>query len=31
MGLMQRRDVSINDYEIFESERKFRWERLEQW
>jgi nuclear transport factor 2 (NTF2) superfamily protein len=26
-GLMQRRDASINDYEIDESERKFRWTR----
>lgn len=24
-GLMSRRDASINDYEIEESERKFRW------
>ena len=29
-GLMQRRDASINDYEIEESERKFRWEHPEQ-
>lgn len=29
-GLMQRRDASINDYEIEESERKFRWERPEE-
>ena len=26
-GLMRRRDASINDYEIAESERKFRWSR----
>ncbi len=26
-GLMKRRDASINDYEIDESERKFRWPR----
>ncbi len=26
-GYMLRRDASINDYEIEESERKFRWER----
>ena len=26
-GLMRRRDASINDYEIDESERKFRWDR----
>jgi nuclear transport factor 2 (NTF2) superfamily protein len=26
-GLMRRRDASINDYPIEESERKFRWER----
>ena len=26
-GLMRRRDASINDYKIDESERKFRWER----
>ena len=26
-GLMKRRDASINDYKIDESERKFRWER----
>jgi len=26
-GLMQRRDASINDYKIDESERKFRWPR----
>ena len=26
-GLMRRRDASINDYEIVESERKFRWDR----
>ena len=26
-GLMKRRDASINDYEIEESERKFRWSR----
>jgi len=26
-GLMRRRDASINDYKIGESERKFRWER----
>jgi nuclear transport factor 2 (NTF2) superfamily protein len=26
-GLMRRRDASINDYEIEESERKFRWSR----
>jgi nuclear transport factor 2 (NTF2) superfamily protein len=26
-GYMRRRDASINDYEIDESERKFRWER----
>ena len=26
-GLMRRRDASINDYEIDESERKFRWVR----
>jgi nuclear transport factor 2 (NTF2) superfamily protein len=26
-GLMRRRDASINDYEIEESERKFRWDR----
>jgi nuclear transport factor 2 (NTF2) superfamily protein len=26
-GYMRRRDVSINDYKIEESERKFRWER----
>ena len=26
-GLMRRRDASINDYRIDESERKFRWER----
>jgi nuclear transport factor 2 (NTF2) superfamily protein len=25
--LMRRRDASINDYEIEESERKFRWSR----
>jgi nuclear transport factor 2 (NTF2) superfamily protein len=24
---MRRRDASINDYRIDESERKFRWER----
>lgn len=29
-GLMQRRDASINDYEIEESERKFRWEHPEE-
>jgi hypothetical protein len=26
-GYMRRRDASINDYEIDESERKFRWAR----
>ena len=26
-GLMKRRDASINDYKIDESERKFRWSR----
>ncbi len=26
-GYMRRRDASINDYKIEESERKFRWER----
>ena len=26
-GLMRRRDASINDYKIEESERKFRWAR----
>jgi nuclear transport factor 2 (NTF2) superfamily protein len=26
-GLMRRRDASINDYKIDESERKFRWRR----
>jgi len=26
-GLMKRRDASINDYKIDESERKFRWNR----
>ena len=26
-GLMRRRDASINDYKIDESERKFRWNR----
>ena len=26
-GLMRRRDASINDYKIDESERKFRWSR----
>ena len=26
-GLMKRRDASINDYKIHESERKFRWTR----
>jgi uncharacterized protein len=26
-GLMRRRDASINDYKIEESERKFRWNR----
>jgi nuclear transport factor 2 (NTF2) superfamily protein len=26
-GYMRRRDASINDYKIDESERKFRWER----
>jgi nuclear transport factor 2 (NTF2) superfamily protein len=26
-GLMKRRDASINDYKIEESERKFRWNR----
>jgi nuclear transport factor 2 (NTF2) superfamily protein len=26
-GLMRRRDASINDYEIDESERKIRWVR----
>ena len=26
-GYMRRRDASINDYEIDESERKYRWER----
>jgi uncharacterized protein len=26
-GLMKRRDASINDYEIEEPERKFRWAR----
>ena len=26
-GLMRRRDASINDYKIDESERKFRWDR----
>jgi nuclear transport factor 2 (NTF2) superfamily protein len=26
-GLMKRRDASINDYEIEESERKLRWSR----
>src|SRR5215208_6641039 len=26
-GLMRRRDASINDYKIEESERKFRWTR----
>ena len=26
-GLMRRRDASINDYKIDESERKFRWAR----
>jgi nuclear transport factor 2 (NTF2) superfamily protein len=29
-GLMRQRDASINDYEIQESERKFRWERPEE-
>jgi hypothetical protein len=28
-GLMRRRDASINDYEIEESERRYRWERPE--
>ncbi len=28
-GLMQRRDASINDYQIEESGRKFRWEQPE--
>ena len=27
-GLMQRREASINDVPILESDRKFRWERL---
>jgi nuclear transport factor 2 (NTF2) superfamily protein len=27
-GLMKRRDASINDYKIDESERRYRWERL---
>jgi nuclear transport factor 2 (NTF2) superfamily protein len=26
-GLMKRREASINDYKIDESERKFRWPR----
>ncbi len=26
-GLMKRRDASINDYKIDESERRYRWER----
>lgn len=29
-GLMHRRDASINDYEIAEAERKFRWEQAGQ-
>ena len=29
-GLMMRRDASINDYEIEESERRYRWERPEE-
>ena len=29
-GLMRRRDASINDYEIEESERRYRWERPEE-
>jgi len=29
-GLMQRRDASINDYKIDESERRYRWERPEE-
>jgi nuclear transport factor 2 (NTF2) superfamily protein len=29
-GLMQRRDASINDYKIEESERRYRWERPEE-
>ncbi len=29
-GLMQRRDASINDYEIEKSERKFLWEHPEE-
>jgi nuclear transport factor 2 (NTF2) superfamily protein len=28
--LMRRRDASINDYEIEESERRYRWERPEE-
>jgi len=27
-GLMRRRDASINDYKIEESERKFRWDQV---
>jgi len=27
---MRRRDASINDYEIEESERRYRWERPEE-
>ena len=26
-GYMRRRDASINDYKIDESERRYRWER----
>jgi nuclear transport factor 2 (NTF2) superfamily protein len=29
-GLMRRRDASINDYEIEESGRRYRWERPEE-
>ena len=29
-GLMRRRDASINDYEIEESERRYRWKRPEE-
>ncbi len=29
-GLMRRRDASINDYKIDESERKFRWPRPDE-
>jgi len=29
-GLMKRRDASINDYKIDESERRYRWERPEE-